>query len=113
VVPTDVAAASAAVADARPAAAPLLKTSMPAAAAVLSQAAPHVQTPGVTPAPAPGQHAPPAAQPAPVIEITIGRVEVRAVRSPSTAQSPSPARAAQPPRLSLDEYLRPRPGSAG
>ncbi len=43
----------------------------------------------------------------PTIEVTIGRVEVRAVTAarPPARQSPKPAE-----RLSLDEYLRQRPG---
>jgi hypothetical protein len=48
--------------------------------------------------------APPPAPP-PAIEITIGRVEVRAVQRP--APPPRPAPAAPPaPRLSLEEYLQ-------
>ena len=45
--------------------------------------------------------APEAAPAAPVIQVTIGRVEVRAVMAP-----PSPPRPAPRPRLSLDDYLR-------
>ncbi|CAN5631731.1 hypothetical protein BH23GEM10_BH23GEM10_00220 [soil metagenome] len=107
VAPTDVAPASPAVTDARPAAVPLLKSSMPAAAAVLSPDPQHATPPRITPAPAPARQVPPAAEAARVIEITIGRVEVRAMRPPS------PVRAPQPPRLSLDEYMRQRPGGGG
>jgi hypothetical protein len=50
--------------------------------------------------------------PPPTIQVTIGRVEVRAVLT-----TPPPTRpASQPaptPRLSLDDYLRSRPGGAG
>jgi hypothetical protein len=44
------------------------------------------------------------AQQAPVIEVTIGRIEVRAVRAPESRRAPArPAAAA--PKLSLEEYL--------
>jgi hypothetical protein len=42
---------------------------------------------------------------APIIQVTIGRVEVRAVQSP--APTPKPAKPA-PPKLSLEDYLRER-----
>ncbi len=45
----------------------------------------------------------------PTIRVTIGRVEVRAVQSPAPA--PKAAKPAQP-RLSLDEYLKPRAGGS-
>lgn len=51
----------------------------------------------------------PAAVLPPPVQITIGRVEVRAVAAPS-GRAPSSAPAA--PRLSLDEYLRQRDGAA-
>lgn len=49
------------------------------------------------------------APPAPTIQVTIGRIEVRA--TPPTA---APARAARPatPKLSLEDYLRSRSGGA-
>jgi hypothetical protein len=43
--------------------------------------------------------------PPPTIEITIGRVEVRAVHPPAPVARPQPA-ASTAPRLSLEEYLR-------
>jgi hypothetical protein len=43
--------------------------------------------------------------PGPVIEVTIGRVDVRAIASP---QAPAPPR---PRGMSLDEYLQRRPGA--
>jgi len=50
------------------------------------------------------------APPAPAIQVTIGRIEVRAVQSPS-----APARRQGPagPRLSLEEYLKSRAGGGG
>lgn len=45
--------------------------------------------------------------PAPIINVTIGRVEVRATRP---AQARSPAAPASTPIMSLDEYLRQRAG---
>lgn len=45
----------------------------------------------------------------PTINITIGRVEVRAIHS--SAPAPNPAKPA-PPRLSLDDYLQKREGGA-
>jgi hypothetical protein len=47
--------------------------------------------------------APPAA---PIVEVTIGRVEVRAVTAPSA----SPRRRTAPTAPSLDDYLRARGG---
>jgi hypothetical protein len=41
---------------------------------------------------------------APVVRVTIGRVEVKAVHPPAAAPSPPPASSV--PTLSLDEYLR-------
>ncbi len=52
-------------------------------------------------APAQGEEA------APVIEITIGRVEVRAVTAAAPKAAPAPVR----PRVSLEAYLRRRPGA--
>ena len=45
----------------------------------------------------------------PVINVTIGRVEVRAIQS--AAPKPKPAKPA-PPKLSLDDYLQKRDGGA-
>jgi hypothetical protein len=42
----------------------------------------------------------------PVVQVTIGRVEVRAVPPPVPAASPEPVG----PRVSLEEYLRERRG---
>jgi len=55
---------------------------------------------------APGVPAPESA-PAPVVQVTIGRIEVRAVTPPAPARQ-APARTS--PSLSLDEYLRRRNG---
>ncbi|HEY0172919.1 MAG TPA: hypothetical protein VGB98_18010 [Pyrinomonadaceae bacterium] len=49
--------------------------------------------------------------PAPVIRVTIGRVEVRAVTSPTPAPARKPVRPT--PRMSLDEYLRSQNGGRG
>jgi hypothetical protein len=46
-----------------------------------------------------------AAQP-PVIRVTIGRVEVRAVISPPIAPAPAAATSKESPKLSLEEYLK-------
>ena len=46
---------------------------------------------------------------APTINVTIGRVEVRAIQS--AAPAPKPAKSA-PPKLSLDDYLQKRDGDA-
>jgi hypothetical protein len=46
--------------------------------------------------------------PAPVIHITIGRLEVRAITAPAAAPAQRPERAI--PKLSLDNYLRSRNG---
>jgi len=54
--------------------------------------------------------APPAEPAAPVIRVTIGRVDVRAVSAPA----PPPRRQAPTgPKLSLEEYLRSRNGRKG
>lgn len=46
---------------------------------------------------------------APIIEVTIGRIEVRAVTPP--APTPQPTRQRQaPPKMSLDDYLRAHSG---
>lgn len=61
------------------------------------------------PAPLTPRRAPdeaPANAPAPTIQVTIGRVEVRATNQPAPSRQPS----AQAPRLSLEEYLRRRSG---
>ncbi|HWS54785.1 MAG TPA: hypothetical protein VN228_11690, partial [Pyrinomonadaceae bacterium] len=47
------------------------------------------------------------AQAAPTVNVTIGRVEVRAVPAPP---APAARRAASPPHMSLEEYLRRRAG---
>ena len=58
-----------------------------------------------TPAPAPTAAAAPAP---PVVQITIGRVELRAIVTPASPRAvPPPA-----PKLGLDEYLRQRTGGA-
>jgi len=46
----------------------------------------------------------------PVIEVTIGRVEVRAIM-PAAAASAQPPRSSRPSRIPLEEYLRERPRS--
>jgi len=51
---------------------------------------------------------PPASPPAPVIEIRIGRVEVRAIQAPAPSQ-PRPA-VSPAPQVSLEEYLRQQNG---
>lgn len=65
----------------------------------------------VEPATAPhrpaGAPLPVAADPAPVINITIGRVEVRAVSTPPAPRRPE-ARGPRP--MTLDEYLKQRGG---
>jgi hypothetical protein len=48
--------------------------------------------------------------PAPVVRITIGRVEVRAIMPPAPAPRPAPARPA--PALSLDDYLKQQTGGS-
>jgi hypothetical protein len=59
-----------------------------------------------------GELSPPANESAPpVIRVTIGRIEVRAVLSPTSspaAERPAPARTS--PVLSLDEYLKQHSG---
>lgn len=54
------------------------------------------------------------AQPAPppTIEVTIGRIEVRAVTPPAAAP-PRPRERHEPPRMSLDDYLRAQGGGRG
>jgi len=47
----------------------------------------------------------------PVVHVTIGRIEVRAVTPPAAAPEPRPAPGWTPPVLSLDEYLK-RGGNA-
>jgi hypothetical protein len=47
----------------------------------------------------------PVVRPEPVINVTIGRIEVRATPAP---QKPSPKPANRPPVMGLDEYLRRR-----
>jgi hypothetical protein len=56
--------------------------------------------------PTPDKPAPPPAAAEPVIQVTIGRVEVRAAAPPASPPPPRPAPA--PPRMTLDEYLRAR-----
>ncbi len=62
--------------------------------------------PPQTPAGSPAVPSPP--QP-PVIRVTIGRIEVRAVTPPPIAP-PAPRPAPRPPSLSLDDYLKERRG---
>ncbi|HEU5330776.1 MAG TPA: hypothetical protein VFU78_21970, partial [Thermomicrobiales bacterium] len=56
-----------------------------------------------TPAPRPSE---PQREAAPSIQVTIGRVEVRAVPAETPARAARPA----PPTLSLEDYLRQRNG---
>lgn len=51
------------------------------------------------------QAQPEASTPEPAIQVTIGRVEVRAVTAPPTTTRSQP-QSARPPAMSLDEYLR-------
>ncbi|HEX2209176.1 MAG TPA: hypothetical protein VHG93_15960, partial [Longimicrobium sp.] len=62
--------------------------------------------PVVRAAPLPPAVAEEAEAPAPVIEVSIGRIEVRATQAPA---SPAPVRRA-PSTLSLDDYLQRRGG---
>jgi len=52
----------------------------------------------------------PPGEPAPVVHVTIGRIEVRAVRTDPLAESPRPL---APPVMSLDDYVRQRSRGAG
>jgi hypothetical protein len=64
----------------------------------------------VSPRPRSGVDTPPA----PIIRVTIGRIDVRAVSAPPAgATRPAPAGGADHPRPSLAEYLRRRTGGAG
>jgi len=76
------------------------------AAAPSSAPLPHLPFPVVRSPSVPVREAPP---PAPTIQVTIGRIEVRA-----TPPAAAPARAARSatPRLSLEDYLRSRSGGA-
>ena len=80
----------------------------PVPAATPPSAAPSVVMvqPVVRSAPLPPAVAEAAEAPAPVIEVSIGRIEVRATQAPA---SPAPVRRAQS-ALSLDDYLRRRGG---
>jgi hypothetical protein len=62
----------------------------------------------VSPVQPPAANAPREAEPSPIIQVRIGRVEVRAVLPPT----PPVRRAAEPlkPALSLEEYLKQRSG---
>lgn len=51
----------------------------------------------------------PESAPAPVVQVTIGRIEVRAATPPAPARQ-APSRTSPSPSLSLDEYLRRRNG---
>lgn len=62
--------------------------------------------PSITPA-APARTEPSAPEPAPVIRVTIGRIEVRAIQQ---LPPPVPREAPRTPTLSLDDYLRRRQG---
>lgn len=83
-----------------------------AAARRREPATPHA--PQVTFRPAPvlprraPDEAPTAAAPAPTIQVTIGRVEVRATNAAAPPRQPGASAAA--PRLSLEEYMRRRSG---
>jgi hypothetical protein len=59
------------------------------------------------------RHAEAAREPAPVINVTIGRIEVRATTATESAESKSRMQPAQAPGASLDEYLRRRAGGGG
>jgi hypothetical protein len=48
----------------------------------------------------------------PTITVSIGRIEVRAAPAPVRAPEPAPEPRSAPPRLSLDDYLAQRRGSA-
>ncbi len=74
-------------------------------------AAPTTVTPALRFQPSAPVAAPPAVspEPAPVIRVTIGRIEVRAVPPPA----PSAPKVTPPPRLSLEEYLRGQARSQG
>ena len=45
----------------------------------------------------------------PEIRVTIGRIEIRAITPPAVSQSPAAPRT---PKISLDDYLRSRNGTA-
>lgn len=50
------------------------------------------------------------AEAAPTIEVTIGRIEVRALTPPAPPPQPSPRQRQEPPKMSLDDYLRAHSG---
>jgi hypothetical protein len=98
---------------------PLASATPPAAASGLRSRSqtlnvkPQIPRPAATtaiatrPTPATPQTAPAALAP-PVVQITIGRVELRAIVTPASPRAlPPPA-----PKLGLDEYLRQRTGGA-
>lgn len=85
----------------RPPAAPVPAPAPPSPAIVMVQ--PVVRSAPLPPAVANGAEAP---APAPVIEVSIGRIEVRATQAPAAA---APVRRASS-ALSLDDYLRRRGG---
>jgi hypothetical protein len=59
------------------------------------------------PAP-PAPDAEPPAPPAPTIQVTIGRVEIRAASTAPIAKKSSP----RPPALTLEQYLKQRRGAS-
>jgi hypothetical protein len=78
------------------------------------RAAAGVEGAPAAPAAAPRRGAPPAREPAPPapppVQVSIGRVDVRAVFEPP-AQEPAPAPSAEP-AVSLDDYLQRRDAGA-
>jgi len=73
---------------------------------------PVLAPPADRPGPAPNKPAPPPAQPAPVVNISIGRIEVRASQASKPATAARKSRAA-PLVMNLEEYLKKRNGGGG
>lgn len=86
----------------------LERAAVPARPDAVRPVAPSVLVPSLRPAPSVARPAAVSMQPTPppTIQVTIGRVEIRATQQ---ASPPRPARSATP-RLSLEEYLRSRSG---
>jgi hypothetical protein len=78
----------------------------PLQAAASSEARPFTEVRPVTAQPSAPREESTQTQPPPTIEVTIGRIEVRALTPPA----PPPRRRHEPPRLSLDDYLRAQGG---